>query len=178
MENWLHEPPVWEQDGDALTVRTAPDTDFWRTTHYGFVRDTGHFRWQAVSGDFTVRVRVAGEPREQYDQAGLMVRADEATWMKCGFEYVDGRQRASAVVTRDVSDWAMAPLDPAPEALWLEVRRRGLALEVLYGVDAPSELLRLAPLSTAPVLQVGVMAASPDGSGFGVAFSGFAIESS
>jgi regulation of enolase protein 1 (concanavalin A-like superfamily) len=176
--NWLNEPPTWAQDGDRLTVRTAPDTDFWRTTHYGFVRDSGHFRWQGVEGDFTVRVRIHGDYREQYDQAGLMLRADETTWMKCGIEYVDGRQRASAVVTRDVSDWAVAPLDPAPTALWLEVRRRGLAVEVLYGEDAPTELLRLAPLTERASLQVGVMAASPDGPGFDVGFDAFAVDAS
>lgn len=41
---WLNEPPAWAEQDGALHVTTAPDTDFWRTTHDGFVRDTGHFR--------------------------------------------------------------------------------------------------------------------------------------
>jgi regulation of enolase protein 1 (concanavalin A-like superfamily) len=40
---WLNEPAVWSGDASDLTVAVEPDTDFWRTTHYGFVRDSGHF---------------------------------------------------------------------------------------------------------------------------------------
>ena len=39
---WLNEPPAWEVRGDTLTVSAGPKTDFWRTTHSGFVRDNGH----------------------------------------------------------------------------------------------------------------------------------------
>ena len=39
---WLNEPPAWEVRGETLIVTAGPQTDFWRTTHYGFVRDTGH----------------------------------------------------------------------------------------------------------------------------------------
>jgi hypothetical protein len=38
-----NEPPGWRGDGDTITVTTAPDSDYWRVTHYGFVRDSGHF---------------------------------------------------------------------------------------------------------------------------------------
>ena len=33
-----------------------------------------------------------------------MVRLDEANWLKCGIEFVEGVQQVSAVVTRDYSD--------------------------------------------------------------------------
>ena len=97
-----------------------------------------------------------------------MVRLDEATWMKCGIEYVDGRQWASAVLTRDLSDWSVAELDPTPAGLWIEVRRTGEAVQVSYGQHAPDRLLRLGALTPARELDVGVMAASPDGRGFEV----------
>ena len=67
---WLNEPPEWSEDGGALRIVTAPDTDFWRTTHYGFVRDSGHFRYGRVDGDFSARVLIEGAYRDQYDQAG------------------------------------------------------------------------------------------------------------
>ncbi|MCC9174886.1 DUF1349 domain-containing protein [Arthrobacter sp. zg-Y179] len=41
--SWLNEPTSWKADGDSLTLETAASTDFWRKTHYGFIRDTGHF---------------------------------------------------------------------------------------------------------------------------------------
>ena len=40
---WLNEPKVWSGDASDLTVAVEPETDFWRTTHYGFIRDNGHF---------------------------------------------------------------------------------------------------------------------------------------
>jgi regulation of enolase protein 1 (concanavalin A-like superfamily) len=171
----LNEPPEWSDEDGVLRLRTARDTDFWRTTHYGFVRDTGHFRHTTVEGNFLARVTIEGRYRDPYDQAGLMVRLDAGTWMKCGIEYVDGRQLASAVITRGLSDWSVAPLDPAPPALCLEVRREREAVLVSYGEGAPDRLLRLGALTDAPALQVGVMAASPEGGGFEVLLRDFSV---
>ena len=41
--SWLNEPSDWSGDAADLTVAVEPDTDFWRMTHYGFTRDSGHF---------------------------------------------------------------------------------------------------------------------------------------
>jgi uncharacterized protein len=172
---WRNEPPSWSEDEGALRLTTASGTDFWRTTHYGFVRDNGHFGYESVSGDFTARVHIEGAYRDQYDQAGLMVRLDEETWLKCGIEYVDGRQLVSAVVTRGLSDWSVAPLDPAPPSLCVELRRTAEAVEIAYGPTEPNRLLRLAALTTEPTLEVGVMAASPEGGGFDVVLRGFEV---
>ena len=57
-------------------------------------------------------MKVTGAYWDQYDQAGLMVRFNERVWLKCGVEFVDGVQHASAVVTREHSDWSVAPLWP------------------------------------------------------------------
>lgn len=172
---WLNEPPAWAEHDGALHVTTAPDTDFWRTTHYGFVRDTGHFRHTGATGDFAARVRIEGSYRDQYDQAGLMIRLDAENWLKCGIEYVDGRQWASAVITRGLSDWSVVPLDPAPASVCFEVRRTAEAVEVLYGEAVPDRLLRLGALTIVRELQVGVMAASPDGAGFDVVLRDFRL---
>ena len=52
--NWLNEPRTWKQDNNELTVFADPHTDFWRKTHYGFVRDNGHFYYEKIFGDFEV----------------------------------------------------------------------------------------------------------------------------
>jgi uncharacterized protein len=132
---WLNEPPAWQAQGESLIVRAGPQTDFWRTTHYGFVRDTGHFWFQSWHGDFVAAVKVTGDYRDRYDQAGLMVRVDEQVWLKCGVEFVDGLQYASAVVTRDHSDWSVAPLPDSPPSVRLQVSRTGPDVEVRYSVD-------------------------------------------
>jgi regulation of enolase protein 1 (concanavalin A-like superfamily) len=174
--DWLNEPPAWRTDGDALVVTAGAKTDFWRLTHYGFVRDNGHLYGRRVAGDFEAEVTVRGEYAAQYDQAGLMVRVDETTWLKCGIELVDGVQQVSAVVTRDYSDWSVVPLAESPQALHLTVRREGSALQVRYALDGgPEALLRLAYLPMGEAVLVGPMCAAPDGDGFTVRFEAFAV---
>ena len=74
---WHCEPPAWTDEDGMITVLTGPKTDFWRATHYGFIRDDGHFYWREVAGDFRAEVKVSGAYTDLYDQAGLMLRLDE-----------------------------------------------------------------------------------------------------
>jgi regulation of enolase protein 1 (concanavalin A-like superfamily) len=175
---WYNEPPVWNVQEKTICVTSGSKTDFWRETHYGFIRDNGHFFYQEVKGDFRVEVKVSGEYRELYDQAGIMVRLDEANWLKCGIEYVNGVQQVSAVLTRDYSDWSVVPMPQNPDSIWLHVTRRGTAVEVQYSLDGEQyTMLRLAYLTPVETLNVGVMCASPEGNGFPMTFEGFKIHS-
>ena len=150
---WLNEPPDWRLDGDTLTVTTAADTDFWRTTHYGFVHDNGHLWYEDVAGDFTAEVRFAGQYEHLYDQAGLMLRIDERTWIKSGIEFTDGKQHLSAVVTRDFSDWSVLPLDNPPAEIRLRLTRIGTAVFVDYALAR--RLLRHAAPRLPPRVALG-----------------------
>ncbi len=176
--DWHNEPPRWAVDGDTITIRSGPKTDFWRTTHYGFIRDSGHFYHDRIAGDFLVEVKVSGAYTSLYDQAGLMVRVDEANWIKCGIEFVDGIQQVSAVVTREYSDWSVTPLPSNPAALWLRLTRRGSAIEIRYALDGVGyQMLRLAYFIPSEIMSVGLMCASPDGAGFTVTFERLTIQS-
>ena len=168
---WLHEPAVWAENDGVVTVTTDPGSDFWRVTHYGFIRDNGHFYYWPQTGDFVAEVTVTGAYRDLYDQAGLMLRVDDRTWLKCGIEFVGGVQQVSAVVTRDYSDWSVTPLPMNPAAIRLRVTRQGPAIEIHYAVTNDDwQLLRLAYLTDAPTLSLGLMCASPEGQGFTVRF--------
>ena len=74
---WLNEPQKWKQEGGQLSVFADAHTDFWRKTHYGFVRDNGHFYYEKVSGNFEIETEFRGKYESLYDQAGLMVRLDD-----------------------------------------------------------------------------------------------------
>ena len=172
---WLNEPPDWQQVGDRLIVTTAPKTDFWRITHYGFIRDNGHFYFDTVSTDFVMEVKIRGGYRDLYDQAGIMLRVNEKHWIKTGIEYVDGIQNLSAVVTHDYSDWSIIPLTHPPEAIRLRVERRNEAIHISYYDQVNGlTMFRLAYLS-AETMQVGLMCASPDGNGFEVTFEDYRL---
>lgn len=173
---WFNEPQNWSDDGKVMRITSDAKTDFWRKTHYGFVRDNGHFYHQAVKGSFEARVKFMANYTDLYDQAGLMVRADETTWMKCGIEFVNGRQFVSAVVTRDFSDWSVVPLAQPPEALWLRVIRDEATVEVSFSLDSVDyTMIRTAQLSSAQPVDVGVMCASPEGGGFESVFEDYSV---
>lgn len=169
---WFNEPTTWDLAGETLTVTTDPDTDFWRTTHYGFVRDTGHVYGTDLDGDFVLTATFEGGYRDQYDQAGVALRVDETNWIKSGIELVDGQQQISAVVTREFSDWSVAPL-AGPRHVTIEAAREGDAVTIRYGIDgaAPATLLRVAYLPPGVPVLAGVMAASPEGQGFTTTFT-------
>ena len=86
---WHCEPAKWSIRPADRILRISPDTntDFWQRTHYGFEADTGHFLYVRTSGDFVVTTKVTTHPRNQYDQAGLMVRLSPACWMKTSVEF-------------------------------------------------------------------------------------------
>jgi regulation of enolase protein 1 (concanavalin A-like superfamily) len=175
---WLNEPPRWRAQDDELTVVTGENTDFWRETHYGFVRDDGHLYFERASGDFTAEVTVSGDYRHLYDQAGLMLRLDERTWIKAGVEYVEGRRMLSVVVTRDFSDWSTVPLSDAPNPLRFRLSRHGTAVRVEWAPADLSEsfaLLRLAYLPNRDPALVGPMCCSPQRAGFEARFQGFRL---
>lgn len=175
---WYNEPPFWQPLTNGIQLTTGAKTDFWRKTHYGFIRDNGHFYYQPVTGDFTAEVTITGQYQDLYDQAGLMVRENETTWLKCGIELVEAVQTISAVVTRDFSDWAVVPLQQPPQSLGLKVQRRAEAIEVQYSLDGQQyQMLRLAYLTSAATLDVGIMAASPQGAGYMVTFERLTIDS-
>lgn len=173
---WYNEPPHWSQQGSSIHVKIAAETDFWCTTHYGFIRDDGHFFYEERSGNFTADVKFMGHYQSLYDQAGLMVRIDEQNWLKCGVEYVDHVQQASVVVTRSYSDWSVVPLLQNPAAFWLRLERRAEAVKVSYSLDGDRHtMLRLAYLPPNHPIQIGLFCASPQGEGFEVTFEDLAI---
>lgn len=171
---WLHEPRRWNVTDGDITMTSDPKTDFWRITHDGGLRDNGHLYYESVSGDFEVSLLVEGEFRDLYDQVGLMLRIDERTWLKCGIEFFEGRPHRSVVVTREFSDWSIAPYDAS--RLWIRAKRSGATAEISFSDDGRDfAVFRQAYLSDRTSIDVGLMAASPIGDGFEARFRDFAV---
>jgi len=174
---WLNEPARWRLAGGVLNVTTDAKTDFWRETHYGFTRHSGHVFGYRTAGDFTATVRVRGSFRELYDQAGIMVLLDEQTWIKAGIEYSDGQAALSSVLTLGKSDWATGVYsgDPGDFMLRATMTKGTLKLQVSAdGIVWP--LLRLCPFPQAPSYFVGPMCCTPERAGLEVEFSSFKVE--
>jgi regulation of enolase protein 1 (concanavalin A-like superfamily) len=173
---WLNEPPRWEESGGILSVATGDKTDFWRETHYGFIHDNGHFRYREVAGDFTATLDFSGAYKEQYDQAGMMLRVDERNWIKAGIEFVDSHQMLGAVVTRDFSDWSTMPMPANFEWVTLRCSRQGSAVRIEWSGNASDfKLLRLCYLPPRDTALVGPMCCSPQRIGLDVKFRNFKV---
>ncbi|PKA41190.1 DUF1349 domain-containing protein [Rhizobium sullae] len=175
---WLNSPPLAEVREGALHVRSGKKTDFWQGTYYGFHRDDGHFLHHQRKGDFTAEVTFSGRYQELYDQAGLMVRADSARWMKCGVEYTDGAKHFSTVVTNGNSDWSAFRIEHEFERLSLRVTRNKDALFIQYRTDRISEwrMARLAWFNPSiEEVMVGPAFCSPQRAGFEAVFHDFTL---
>lgn len=173
---WLNEPPSHHIDGTTLHVVTGSQTDFWRITSYGFIRDNGHFLGRQVEGAFTAQVRVHADFTALYDQAGLMVRIDAHRWLKAGVEFSDGQPMLSTVLTDERSDWATMPAPALPDGFWLRVTVDNGAIRVQYSADGITwPLLRLAPFPEAERYLVGPMCCTPQRAGLAVRFSQFTM---
>lgn len=82
---WTSPARDWAVDEDGVAQAAAlPGTDFWQRTFYGFERDDGHALLAARSGDFTALLTFDADYEVLYDQAGLMLRAGPAAWIKFG----------------------------------------------------------------------------------------------
>jgi regulation of enolase protein 1 (concanavalin A-like superfamily) len=157
-------------------VTVDPGTDYWQVTHYGFIRDNGPFYYQEQEGDFTATVKITGQYKELFHQAGLMIRTDAKNWIKTGIEYVDGVQNVSAVVTRDVSDWSVVPRHDSPKSMWLKLLRKGDYVQIEYSFDNKDfKMLRLAYFAPNVKVQIGPVAAAPGKQSFQVMFEDFKV---
>ena len=174
---WFNEPEKWEIKDQVLSMFVTPQSDYWRISHYGFTVDDAPFYYATYGGEFEVKVKVTGDYKARFDQAGLMLRIDHENYIKAGIEFVDGKYNLSTVVTHKTSDWSVIALDKPISHIWIKAVRRLDAVEVFYSFDDKDYIMmRNAWLQDNIPVKVGIMAASPDGNGFQVKFEHFEVK--
>ncbi|MEV6813008.1 DUF1349 domain-containing protein [Micromonospora sp. NPDC051296] len=172
--SWQPQPvrAVEEPDG-GLSVEPGAGSDLWRHTSYGFVHDDAPALLTPFPVDSAVEVDFRLAWTEQFDQAGVLVRVDDLNWVKAGVEVSDGQPQVGAVVTREFSDWSVAPVpDWAGRKVTVRVSRAGNALTVRARVAGePWRLVRLAPLDPDADASAGPYCCSPSRAGLTVHFT-------
>ena len=173
---WFNEPSQWSIARDRMTMRVTPRTDYWRISHYGFTVDDAPFYYAEYGGEFEAKVKIEGDYKVRFDQAGMMIRIDHENYIKTGIEYVDGKYNLSTVVTHTTSDWSVIALDRPVDAIWIKAVRRLDAVEIFYSFDDREyHLMRNSWMSANCPVKIGMYGASPDGDGFEATFSGFTV---
>lgn len=173
---WTNPPAsagVVEEGGrPALRVEPVEGADLWRTTSYGFVRDDAPALLAELPEGTAMEVDFMLRGSEQFDQAGILVRADAERWIKTGVEFADGHLQLGAVVTDGVSDWSTGQVSSwVGRPVSVRVSRSGDALTVRARVEQePWRLVRLAPIDPAASWQAGPFCCSPSRAGLHVDF--------
>lgn len=175
--SWTHEPEAAVLDGDVLRVTAIEGSDAWRTTSYGFVHDSEHALVERIDGAFSVEVSFVLDYTEQFDQAGVFLRVDERNWIKAGVEVSDGTPQLGAVVTRDSSDWSVAPVPEwVGRVVTVRASRDGDAVTVrAWADDEQPRLVRVAYLDPDAAVSAGLLCAAPTRAGLTVSFTGYRV---
>lgn len=175
--NWFNEPAQWSVSGNRLTMAVTPKSDYWRISHYGFTVDDAPFYYGEYGGEFEAKVKISGDYKVRFDQAGMMIRIDHENYIKAGIEYVDGKYNLSTVVTHHTSDWSVIALDKPVDFIWIKAVRRLDAVEIFYSFDDKEYIMmRNAWMEANRPVKVGMMGACPEGDGFSVTFSDFTVK--
>lgn len=166
-------PPVdtTEVDGD-LVVTAREGSDAWVRTAYGFTHDDAHGLLAPLPGEGAVEVDLTVAYAAQFDQAGLLLRADARTWVKAGVEVADGVPQLGAVVTLGGSDWSVGPVpDWAGRRVTIRLSRSGDAVTVRARADGePFRLVRVAPFPAGLPAAAGPYCCAPTRAGLQVTF--------
>lgn len=174
---WFNCPQSYTIKGGVLEMDVPGQTDFWRISHYGFTVDDGPFLYATYGGEFEAKIKVSGDYKVRFDQAGMMIRLNHEHYVKCGIEFVDGKYNISTVVTHRTSDWSVITLEQPVPHLWIKAVRRLDAIEIFYSFDDKEyTMMRTLWMQDNCPLMVGAVAACPDGAGFKARFSDFSVK--
>ena len=170
--SWTREPVSFSHDGDAIKVEAAAESDWWRTTAYGFIHDDGHALVKEFPNESAVEVSFILNYTQQFDQAGIFITRDSKNWIKAGVEYCDGFPQVGAVVTQINSDWSVAPVPEwMNKEVTIRVSRSGDAVTMRAGINGDLRLVRVAPLDPTLSWSAGPMFCAPTRAGLVVSFT-------
>ncbi|SNS25024.1 hypothetical protein SAMN04488107_1890 [Geodermatophilus saharensis] len=169
---WTTAPVAVAEEGPDLLVTAAEGSDAWRHTSYGFVHDDAHALLAPLGDPGAVEVAFDADFGARFDQAGLVLRADEQTWLKAGVEVSDGVLQVGAVVTLGRSDWSVAPVPGwAGRTVTVRASRAGDAVTVRARAgDEPFRLVRVAPFPAGVPAAAGPYCCAPTRAGLVVRF--------
>jgi len=168
--SWTNAPENAIAAGNEFWVTAKPESDCWNKTSYGFTHDNGHGLVTDLPRDSAMQVQLYLDYDQNFDQAGLLLFADKANWVKAGVEHSDGMPQAGAVVTAGNSDWSVSRV-PEWRNSWVTVRisRTKDAITIRAGVDE-LRLLRVAPIDSHLNWKCGPMVCVPTRAGLRVRF--------
>jgi regulation of enolase protein 1 (concanavalin A-like superfamily) len=173
---WTRKPASIVEVEGAIKVESIEASDWWRTTAYGFIHDDGHALTIDFPNESAMEVSFMLDFTEQFDQAGIFIRADEANWIKGGVEFCDGYPQVGAVVTQNKSDWSSSRISEwMGKEVTVRASRSGDAVTIRAGINGDLQLVRVAPLDPARSWSAGPMTCAPSRAGLVTTFTSWKV---
>lgn len=138
--DWLNDPQRVRFDDDGMHVTAKYRTDFWCCAPHEFYKDDGHFFYSYVKGDFCCNLCWVCPDMKDFDQCGIMLRADERNWFKAALMYDNNHEpMISSSLTNDgFSDLATVLLPRDTQKVWYRLKRRKGCYVASYSLDGES----------------------------------------
>ena len=173
---WTRAPKACEIGEDEIVVVTAPNTDLWQRTYYGFQNDNAPVLQMTTDEKrFSFTVRTAFDTKRRFDQCGVVLYLDSENWLKASIEYENERyQRLGSVVTNlGYSDWATTDIDASVKSMWYRLSRRESDYLIECSQDGEHfRQMRICHMwKGGGEIRFGVYACSPENSSFTARFT-------
>lgn len=173
---WTREPEQYTITDSVITIQTAPNTDLWQRTYYGFSNDNAPVLQMKTSCKyFSFTVKTEFNSSALFDQCGIALYLDSDNWMKASIEYEnEDYQRLGSVVTNNgYSDWATQDIPSSIKEMWYRLSRRGSDFYIEASVDGMDfrQMRTFHMFKGDDEISVGIYAASPVDHSFTAKFS-------
>jgi regulation of enolase protein 1 (concanavalin A-like superfamily) len=170
---WTHPPADHRATDEGLSATAAEGSDAWRLTSYGFIHDSEHALLTPFAPEGAMEVTFVADFSDQFDQAGLFLRATGERWVKAGVEFSDGALQLGAVVTDGHSDWSVSPVaDWNGRPITIRASWAGDALTLRARPEGePLRLVRVLPMPQTLALSAGPYLCAPTRAGLRVDFT-------
>lgn len=134
---WYNEPQNVIFGNQEMKIVAACGTDFWQSRQHNFMKDNGHFFYSRCNGDFTCIVKWHFDKAEEFNQCGIMVRADAQHWFKASVMSANKQspEIGTVVTNQGYSDWANVPLPENTRDIWYKIVRQGKDYVAFYSLD-------------------------------------------
>ena len=168
--DWMNEPYRVRFDEKGMHVTAKYRSDFWCCARYDFRKDDGHFFFSYVLGDFCCDLDWEFAGAANFDQCGIMVRADVNNWFKASIMYEnDSKPLLATCLTNDgYSDLATFPLEQGVKHIWYRLKRRKGCYVVFYSSDGVNfvQLRKFYLIHDIDDIKAGAYICSPQREGF------------
>lgn len=177
---WKNKPTNYVVGRNRVIFETTPYTDLWSKTYYGYTHNNAHSLIFKIEQNFTFSCKVRYKYKEAYDQAGIVIYANDENWFKICVEYIDEQSSLlSTVVTyHGFSDFSSYSIGSAVEQMWYRVSHFNENILVENSFDGIHyKQMRMFHMKfRGDKFEVGLFAASPNDSSFDVEFTEMIVE--